>query len=114
MNSVSAGSADADQTLKSADFFNPAQFPSAQFVARGAQALGGGKYILNGRLTLKGVTKLVSLPFLIDIKGGTARVKSETTINRLDFGVGPESLAGLAIDKDVKLSIELTAVRLDN
>jgi len=114
MNSASAGSADADQTLKSADFFNPAQFPSAQFVARGAQPLGGGKYILNGRLTLKGVTKLVSLPFLIDIKAGTARVKSETTINRLDFGVGPESLAGLAIDKDVKLSIELTAVRLDN
>ena len=41
-------------------------------------------------------------------------MKSETTINRLDFGVGPETVAGLAIDKDVKLSIDLTAVRLDN
>ena len=114
MNSAATGTADGDQTLKSADFFNPAQFPTAQFVARGAQAAGAGKYVLNGRLTLKGVTKPLALPFLIDIKSGTARVKSETMINRLDFGVGPESLAGLAIDKDVKLSIELTAVRLDN
>ncbi len=114
MNSLSADSADAGQTLKSADFFNPAQFPTAQFVARGAQAAGNGKYVLNGMLTLKGVTRPVSLPFLVDIKAGTARVNAETTINRLDFGVGPESLAGLAIGKDVKLSIDLTAVRLDN
>jgi len=114
MNSAATGTADADQTLKSADFFNPAQFPTAQFVARGAKPDGSGKYILNGRLTLKGVTKPVALPFLIDIKSGTARVSAETKINRLEFGVGPQSLAGLAIDKDVKLTVDLTAVRLDN
>ncbi len=114
MNSAATGTADADEALKSAEFFNPAQFPVAQYVARGAQALGSGKYVLNGRLTLKGVTKPVSLPFLIDIKSGTARVSAETKINRLDFGVGQETMAGLAVDNDVKLTIELTAVRLDN
>ena len=114
MNSAATGTADADETLKSAEFFNPAQFPTAQYVARGAQALGAGKYVLNGRLTLKGVTKPVSLPFLIDIKAGTARVVAETKINRLDFGVGQETVAGLAVNNDVKLTIELTAVRLDN
>ena len=114
MNSAATGQADADQTIKSADFFNPAQFPTAQYVARGAQAAGEGKYVLNGRLTLKGVTRPVPLPFSIDIKSGTARVSAETTINRLDFGVGPETVAGMAVDKDVKLSINLTAVRLDD
>ncbi|MGO9487125.1 MAG: YceI family protein [Rhodomicrobium sp.] len=114
MNSAATGDTDTDQQLKSADFFNPGQFPTAQFTARGAQPAGSGKYVLNGRLTLKGVTKPVSLPFLIDVRSGTARVNAGTTINRLDFGVGPQSLAGLAIDKDVKLSIDLTAVRLDN
>jgi cytochrome b561/polyisoprenoid-binding protein YceI len=114
MNSAATGTADADETLRSADFFNPSQFPTAQFVARGAQAAGEGRYVLNGRLTLKGVTRPVALPFSIDIRSGTARVKAETTINRLDFGVGPESLAGIAMDKDVKLSINLTAVRLDD
>ncbi len=114
MNSAATGTADADDALKSAEFFNPAQFPTAQYVARGAQALGSGKYVLNGRLTLKGVTKPVSLPFLFNIKAGTARVSAETKINRLDFGVGQETVAGLAVDNDVKLTIDLTAVRLDN
>ncbi len=114
MNSVATGTADVDDTLKTADYFNPGQFPTAQFVAKGATPDGNGKYILNGRLTLKGVTKPVSLPFSIDIKSGTAAVNAETKINRLEFGVGPQSVAGLDIDKDVKLTIALTAVRLDN
>ena len=63
MNSAATGMADADQTLKSADFFNPAQYPTAQFVAKGAEPTGNGRYILNGRLTLKGVTKPMALPF---------------------------------------------------
>jgi cytochrome b561/polyisoprenoid-binding protein YceI len=114
MHSVATGTADVDSTLQSADYFDPAKYPTAEFVARGAKPDGEGKYVLNGRLTLKGVTKPVSLPFSIDIKSGTATVKAETKINRLDFGVGPESVAGLAIDKDVLLKIDLTALRLDN
>jgi len=63
---------------------------------------------------LKGVTKPIALPFSINLAEGTAAVKAETTINRLDFGVGPESVAGLAVGKEVKLTIDLTAMRLDN
>ncbi len=114
MNSAATGTADADEALKSAEFFNPAQFPTAQYVARGARPAGDGKFVLNGRLTLKGVTRPVPLPFFIDIDSGTARVTAETTINRLDFGVGQATMAGLTIDNDVKLRINLTAVRLDN
>ncbi len=112
MHSAITGASDVDKTLQSADFFNPEQFPYAQFSARGAQRTGDGKYVLNGSLTLKGVTKPISLPFSIDISEGKAKVKAETTINRLDFGVGPESVAGLPVDKDVKLTIDLTAIGL--
>jgi cytochrome b561/polyisoprenoid-binding protein YceI len=114
MNSAATGTSDVDSTLQSADYFNPAKYPAAEFVARGAKANGNGQYVLNGRLTLKGVTKPVSLPFSIAIKDGTATVKAETKINRLEFGVGPETVAGLPIDKDVKLTINLTALKLDN
>lgn len=114
MRSASTGAADADQTLQSEEFFDPGHYPTAKFVARGAKPDGDGKYILNGRLTLKGVTKPVSLPFSIDIAEGTAAIKAQTTINRLDFGVGPQSVAGLAVDREVKLTIELTATRLDD
>jgi len=114
MRSASTGVADTDQTLQSADFFDPGRFPTAEFAARGAKPDGDGKYILDGQLTLKGITKPVTLPFSIAIEEGTAVVKAETTINRLDFGVGPETVAGLAVDKAVKLTIDLTAMRLDN
>jgi polyisoprenoid-binding protein YceI len=114
MRSASTGTADADQTLQSAEFFDPGHYPTAEFAARGAKPDGDGKYILNGRLTLKGVTKPVSLPFSIDIAEGTAAIKAQTTINRLDFGVGPQSVAGLAVDREVKLTIELSAMRLDD
>ncbi len=114
MRSATSGAPDVDQTLQSEDFFNPGRFPTAEFTARGAQPDGDGRYILNGRLTLKGVTKPISLPFSIDIVSGTAAVRAETSINRLDFGVGPETVAGMAVDNEVKLTIDLTAMRLDN
>ena len=114
MNSASTGAPDTDQTLQSPDFFDPGRFPTAEFAARGAKPDGEGKYILDGQLTLKGVTKPLTLPFSIAIEEGTAVVKAETTINRLDYGVGPEFVAGLAVDKEVKLTIDLTAMRLDN
>jgi cytochrome b561/polyisoprenoid-binding protein YceI len=114
MSTALTGTADVDDALKSADYFNPGQFPTAQYVAKGAEPAGNGKYVLNGRLTLKGITKPVTVPFSIDIKSGTADVAAETKINRLDFGIGPQSVAGLDIDKDVKLTISLKAVRLDN
>ncbi len=63
MRSATTGAADVDETLQSADFFNPARYPTAEFTARGAKPDGDGKYILNGQLTLKGVTKSVTLPF---------------------------------------------------
>ena len=114
MRSASTGAADTDQTLQSEEFFDPGRYPTAEFSARGAKPDSDRKYILDGRLTLKGVTKRLSLPFSIDITEGVAAVKAETTINRLDFGVGPEFVAGLAVDKEVKLTIDLTAMRLDN
>lgn len=114
IKSATTDTADVDQTLQSDEFFDPARFPSALFVARGAKPDGDGRYLLDGQLTLKGVTKPVALPFTIEIESGVAAVRGETTINRLDFGVGPEFVAGMAVDKDVKLTVDLTATRLDN
>ncbi len=114
MGSATTGTADVDQTLQSEEFFDPGRYPTAEFVARGAKPDGDGRYILNGALTLKGVTKTLAFPFAIDIVSGTAAVRAETSINRLDFGVGPQTVAGFAVDNEVKLTIELTAVRLDN
>jgi cytochrome b561/polyisoprenoid-binding protein YceI len=115
MRSVTTGADEVDSTLQSADYFNLAQYPTAEFIARGAHPAGQGRYYFDGQLTLKGVTRPVRLPFALAVNDeGGATVKGEATINRLDFGVGPETVAGLAIDKDVKLTLDLKALRLDN
>ncbi|MBT3071913.1 YceI family protein [Rhodomicrobium sp. Az07] len=114
VRSVSTGQGDVDQALLSPDFFDPARFPTAEFVARSAKPAGKGKYVLEGRLTMKGVAKPVSLPFSIATSNGAASVKGETVIDRLEFGVGPQTVAGYAVEKDVKLSIDLAALKLTN
>ncbi len=114
MSSVSTGTKDVDVTLKTDEYFNPTKFPFADFTANGAKQSGEGKFVFDGKLTLKGVTKPVSVPFTLAVSNGVATVKGETKINRLDFGVGAETVAGMVIDKDVKLIIELTALKLDN
>jgi len=114
VRSVNTGQADVDQALLSPDFFDPARFPTAEFVASGAKPAGKGKYVLAGRLTLRGVAKPVSLPFSIAAANGAASVKGETVIDRLEYGVGPQSVAGYTVEKDVKLSIDLAALKLTN
>lgn len=114
MKSAATGTKDVDSTIQSADFFDSAKFPTATFVANGAKFVSEGKYELDGQLTMKGVTKPVKVPFAIQIKSGEATATGELKLNRLDFGVGPASIAGVPVDKDVKLSIELFALRLDN
>jgi polyisoprenoid-binding protein YceI len=65
-------------------------------------------------LTLKGVTKPVSVTASIKISQGEAHVMGATTISRSAFGVGPESFAGIPVSDAVKVTFDLTAVRLDN
>jgi cytochrome b561 len=114
MKSAATGTKDVDVTLQQPDYFDPGKFPTADFVAKGATKGANGQFVLQGQLTLKGVTKPVQVPFALSVNGNTATVKGETKVNRLDFGVGPETVAGLVIDKDVKITFDLTALKLDN
>jgi polyisoprenoid-binding protein YceI len=114
MTRFKTDSADVDATLIGADYFDPQHYPTAQFTAKSAEQVGEDRYKVKGELRLKGVAKPVEIPFDIKINAGAATVKAETKINRMDFGIGPETIAGLPIDKDVKLNLNLVALRLDN
>ena len=60
VDSVDTGNEQRDAHLKSADFFDVEQYPTATFVSTGVRA-DGDDYVLDGDFTLKGVTKPVSL-----------------------------------------------------
>src|SRR5687768_11437771 len=60
---VSIDNPDGTDTLKGREFFNVAQFPQARFAATRFRGLGGNRYAADGTLTLRGVSKPVSLEF---------------------------------------------------
>ena len=91
VDSIDTNQSDRDQHLKSADFFDTANFPTISFA--GKLVNQGGDYQLVGDLTLKGITKEVALEVTY---GGTvgdpygqtkAGFEIEGKINRKDFGL---------------------------
>ncbi len=73
--------------LKSADFFDVEKFPTAKFEVSGSE-VKGGKVHVTGNLTLKDVTKSITIPATITEADGTTTFKSDTfSIDRTDFGI---------------------------
>lgn len=113
--SVDTGNKDRDGHLASADFFNAEEFPSISFTSTSFKK-NGSDYKLAGDLTIKGVTK----PVTLDVEfGGTAQdpwgnTKAGFTlsgkINRTDFGLTYNAAletGGVMLSEDVKILGEL-------
>lgn len=110
--SAGTGDADRDKSLPDDRFFAAAKFPKATFTARQFQDLGGGRYNAVGTLTLRGVSKPLTLPFTLAITGPAAKMNASVAINRLAFGVGQgEWKAVEAIPAAVTVNIAISAHR---
>jgi polyisoprenoid-binding protein YceI len=72
--------------LKSADFFEARSFPSIKFESTKVQP-GSGTVQITGKLTLHGVTKEITIPAKVDVSDAGLKLKSEFSINRLDYGI---------------------------
>ncbi|CAM4015827.1 YceI family protein [Shewanella aquimarina] len=59
--SLDSNHAERDKHLRSEDFLNVAKHPEASFKSTSVKELGDGKFVLNGNLTLNGVTKPVAI-----------------------------------------------------
>lgn len=119
MTSVESGSDARDEHLRSADLFDVANHPTATFRGR-ADGWQGTTGRLAGELTVKGVTEPIVLDveylgFVADPWGGERAVFSASaTIERERWGVGWNLVlesGGLLVSKDVRLELELEAVR---
>lgn len=77
--------------LKSADFFDVNKFPTASFeITKISEAPAGGDYntILDGNLTLKGITKPASFNANVKVANGELSIATEPKdINRDEFGI---------------------------
>ncbi len=113
MDEAKTNDATRDAMLLKPDWFNILDFPQAVYQTTAFTAKGGNKYEALGKLTLKGVSKDVILPFTLDIKGNTAAMKGETVLKRLDFGVGqgPDFASGTPVALSIKVMVNVTARR---
>lgn len=81
------GNSDYDSELRGRAFFDAARFPQARYVATRFRALGGNRYAADGVLSLRGVSKPVTLSFSWT-PGAKPVLAGKATVKRLDFGVG--------------------------
>jgi polyisoprenoid-binding protein YceI len=86
--SVDAGSAEANDEVKSKNWFDVANFPVARFVSTSLKPLGGDRYQVAGKLTIKGRTGDVSVPLTLKPQGREAVLEGSFTLKRLQYGIG--------------------------
>jgi polyisoprenoid-binding protein YceI len=118
--SIDTRNADRDAHLRSNDFFDMESYPAISFASTAVDQLDPESYRVTGDLTIKGVTK----PVTVDLEyTGTAvdpynnqRIgfEGKTTINRKDWGVNWNAAleaGGVLVSEKVTLEFEVSAIR---
>jgi polyisoprenoid-binding protein YceI len=118
LKSITTGNDQRDEHLRSADFFEVETYPTMTYRSTGAR-FEDGNYILDGELTLKGITRKVPLVLELngfgpDPYGGTrAGFTASGELNRSDFNVSfnaPLQNGGVVVGDKITLHLEIEAV----
>jgi polyisoprenoid-binding protein YceI len=88
LSSVDTGSGDADALLKGKGFFDVAHFPRASFTSASIKAVAPGKYLASGKLTLKGVSADLVVPFAARSDGAGTWFEGALPVSRRAYKVG--------------------------
>jgi len=118
--SISTQNARRDEDLRGPDFFDVKNFPVMTYHGRGIRRAGGGAWVMDGSLTIRGVTKVVQLTFRFKglfpdtPKGEPARASFHATaaVKRGDFGMARDNLMELGpnpMGPDVQIEIDVEA-----
>jgi len=121
VNSINTREPDRDKHLKSADFFDAANYPTIKFQSRKIEPDGPEGYTVTGDLTIRGVTREVVLnvtgptPEIKDPWGYTRRgAEAVAKISRKDFGVAYNAVletGGVMVGDEVEISLEVELVK---
>ncbi len=120
VGSINTDVEDRDNHLKSAEFFDAEQFPEISFTSKKVQSVDGNEFEIVGDLTIRGVTKSVTLDVEL---GGTvtdpwgnerAAFTATTKIDRKDFGLVWNKVletGGLVVGNEVRISLEIEGIK---
>jgi polyisoprenoid-binding protein YceI len=114
MASATLGVPQSDAELPKAPWFDTARFPKASFQSSAIRGLGGGRFEIAGRLTIKGRTQELVVPVTITQSADRSTAAGSFTIQRLAFKVGEGEWADTAMIGDevqVRFKLVLTGLR---
>lgn len=118
--SISTGSDDRDNHLRSGDFLDIETYPEITFQSTGVRYEGGDDFVMTGDLTIRGTSRPVELA--VELEGlaadpfGNERIgfTGSTTISRKDFGltwnVALEA-GGVLVSDKVKITLDVSAIK---
>ena len=111
--SATFGAPETDAEMPKATWFNVPKFPQATFQSSSIKALGGGKYEVAGKLSIKGTSRDVIAPVTLVQNGANTTATGTLTIQRLTYKIGENEWADtsmVADDVQVKFKLALTGV----
>jgi polyisoprenoid-binding protein YceI len=110
--SINTANGTRDEHLRTADFFDVAKYPKITFISSAVKR-DGDKVLVHGTLDLHGVSRDLDLTFVAaeGMNGAGTRTWSYRTtlpLDRLDYGVGAESVAAkISLKRQVELELLL-------
>ena len=111
--SINTSNDSRDNHLRSADFFDTEKYPKITFKSKKIKTNGENSYIVTGDFTMHGISKEIDVQMM---HNGTVQSRESelagfyftTTVNRMDFGVGPElPIANVAAEVELHAEIEM-------
>ena len=108
--SIDTGIGRRDNHLRSEDFLYVERFPTITFESTRVEG-DGGRLVLVGRLTLRGVTREVRVPVEVSVSDGRLEARGRFDINRDDYGVSYDSVLN-PIGQKVRIDFSLRAQAL--
>ena len=118
--SIDTRNAQRDEHLRSNDFLAMQEHPEITFISTGVRQVDETTFELTGDLTIRGVTKSVTIPFTFEGAAkdpfGNLRAGFEgsVAINRKDWGVNWNAAlegGGVLVSDKVTLEFEVSAIK---
>ena len=110
LGSTTLGNPETDAELPKAAWFNVPKFPQASFQSTSIKGLGSGRFEVAGKLSIKGRTKDVVLPFSFKPEGKGGVFEGSLAIRRSDFAVGEGAWADYGtVANEIQINFHLVA-----
>jgi polyisoprenoid-binding protein YceI len=111
--SIDTGFAEANDEVGGKLWFNTKQFPTARFVSSSVKPLGGNRFEVAGRMSIKGRTLDASAPATFRQEGSNAVFEGSFVLKRADYGIGEGMWADfgtVANEVQVKFRLVVSAI----